>query len=37
MPRMLHTAPISASFDTYFFVGEALNFDDVGAFAEELW
>ena len=37
MSRILHIAPISASFVTYLFVREALNFDDVGAFAEGLW
>ena len=40
MSRILHNvhiATISASSDTYFFVGEELNFDDVGAFAEDLW
>ena len=40
MSRILHNvhiATISASSNTYFFVGEVLNFDDVGAFAEDLW
>ena len=40
MSRILHNvhiATISASSDTYFFVGEVVNFDDVGAFAKDLW